>query len=217
MLKKSVIITFISICIVLMLPFALEVFIFRNNVYSVLSNGEWGSFLGSYLGGMLGGVGTLLAVYITTKETRKIQKENSEQIKEETRRREKAERKQFADGIAKDVAVYIADISKYFYICHSLEQLHREKEELSKQLFDIMRKISEEKHYLTKVNPDIDFQNYNYIQNKLQKLEQEKMRIEYNKEDILKEIEQKKADRTIAIERYFLLKIKLQDIKCGKN
>ena len=90
--KEIAIIVCISVCIVLMLPFALEIFIFRNNVYSVLSNGEWGGFLGSYIGGALGGIGTLLAVYITTKETRKTQQENSAQIESERKRNEKTER-----------------------------------------------------------------------------------------------------------------------------
>lgn len=91
--KRIVIIVFASVFIVMILPYALEVFIFRNNVYSVLSNGEWGGFLGSYIGGALGGIGTLLAVFITTKETRNIQRENSAQIENEKRRNEKKGKK----------------------------------------------------------------------------------------------------------------------------
>ena len=85
--KKITMIIFISVLVIIALPFVLEIAIFRNDVYSVLSNGEWGGFLGSYIGGALGGVGTLLAVYITTKETRKIQQENSTQNKSATKKR----------------------------------------------------------------------------------------------------------------------------------
>lgn len=40
----------------------------------------WLSFWGSFLGGMFGGVGTLIAVYITVQQTRKIESENRNQI-----------------------------------------------------------------------------------------------------------------------------------------
>ena len=138
--KKIAIIVFISVCIVFILPFALEIFIFRNNVYSVLCNGEWGGFLGSYIGGALGGIGTLLAVYITTKETRKIQQENSVQIEDERKRNKKTERKQFADEIAKYIAIYITDISKYFYACRFSEGLHHEEQGLKDKLFQLEKK-----------------------------------------------------------------------------
>jgi gas vesicle protein len=144
MSKKKIVVTiFIFAFVIIVLPFVLEIAIFRNDVYSVLSNGEWSGFLGSYIGGALGGIGTLLAVYMTTKETRKIQQENSTQIEDEKRRNERKERKQFADKIAKDIATYITDISNYFYACRALEQLYSNEKNLKGKLHRIDCQIGE--------------------------------------------------------------------------
>ena len=67
MQKKHLI---LLIIVVVLLPFILEYAIFRNTFYSAISNSDWSSFLGGYIGG----IATLFAVYITTSETRKIQK-----------------------------------------------------------------------------------------------------------------------------------------------
>ena len=61
------------VAVIIIIPLVLEHAVFRNHIYSILTNGEWASFLGSYLGGVIGGLGTLLALYFTTKETRRIQ------------------------------------------------------------------------------------------------------------------------------------------------
>ncbi len=217
--KRIVIIVFGFVFIVMILPYALEVFIFRNNVYSVLSNGEWGGFLGSYIGGALGGIGTLLAVFITTKETRKIQRENSAQIENEKRRNEKKERKKFVDEIAKDIATYITDISNYFYACRVLERLHYEEQMLNKELNDVEGEIGIKHTKLKKlciVNDD-ETEEYLSIQNELEELKQKESELQYQIERNSKEMEQNKANRTIANERYFLLKIKLQNIESGAN
>lgn len=50
--------------------------IYSNSYYFNLSNNEWMVFLGSILGGLIAGIGTLMAVLITTAETRRIQNEN---------------------------------------------------------------------------------------------------------------------------------------------
>jgi len=215
--RKILGIVFISVLIVAILPYVLEVFIFRNNAYSVLSNGEWGGFLGSYIGGALGGIGTLLAVYITTKETRKIQQENSTQIEDEKKRNEKKERKQFADTIAKDIAMYITDISKYFYACRALEQLHNKEHELNNELYSIDCKIGAKHTALKKLNivNDEDTEECLSVQNELEELKQKESELKYRIERNSKEMEQNRADRTIAIECYFLIKIKLQNIECG--
>lgn len=52
------------------IPVFLEVAIWRNSIYSAISNSDWSSFLGSYLGGVIGGSATLLAVWITTMESK---------------------------------------------------------------------------------------------------------------------------------------------------
>lgn len=217
--KRIAIIVFASVFIVMILPYALEVFIFRNNVYSVLSNGEWSGFLGSYIGGALGGIGTLLAVFITTKETRKIQRENSAQIENEKRRNEKKERKQFADEIAKDIATYITDISNYFYACRALEQLHNKEQRLNNELYNVECKIGTKHTALKKLSivNDDETEECLSIQNELEELKQKESELQYQIERNSKEMEQNKANRTIANERYFLLQIKLQNIESGAN
>ena len=95
--RRLKVIIFLSIVVIILIPFLLEVVIFRNEAYSALTNGEWGGFLGSYIGGALGGIGTLLAVYITTKETRKIQKSTLQQI--ETDREDVYKRQDYKTNI----------------------------------------------------------------------------------------------------------------------
>ena len=216
---KIAIIIIISVLIVSILPCALEILIFRNNVYSALSNGEWGAFLGSYIGGALGGIGTLLAVFITTKETRKIQQENSMQIEDEKNRNEKRERKQFADEIAKDIATYTTDISKYFYACFFLSRLHREDMALKKELNEIDCKIREKQMELEGIRIKYGEENAQYLptRKELEELKQQEWKIKCKIEENSKEKEENKADRTIANEHYFLLKMKLQNIQSGKG
>lgn len=214
--KKIAVIIFISAFVIVVLPFVLEIAIFRNDVYSVLSNGEWGGFLGSYIGGALGGIGTLLAVYITTKETRKIQQENSTQIEDEKRRNERKERKQFADEIAKDIATYITDISNYFYACRALEQLYSKEKNLNDELYRIDCQIGEKHNALKKLNLDENTDEYISVQNEIEELKQKESELKYRIEKNAREIERNKADRTVANERYFLLQMKLQNIEKGE-
>lgn len=152
---KTIIITVVVLLILFAgIPLILEHLIFRNNVYSVLTNGEWGSFLGSYIGGIVGGAGTLIAMYVTTKETRKVQDENSNQLKEDRSLDSKKERKQFADGIAKDIASYITDISQYYYAnCWSWD-LQRKKNDAIHELEQIRSKILQ--IYAQQENMDIE-------------------------------------------------------------
>lgn len=215
--RKIAVIIFISAFVIAALPFVLEITIFRNDVYSVLSNGEWGGFLGSYIGGALGGVGTLLAVYITTKETRKIQQENSTQIEDEKKRNEKKERKQFADEIAKDIATYMTDISNYFYACHTLKQLHDIENNLNEELYRIEQKIGQKHNAINEINIDENIDEYICVQNKIEELKQKESELKYRIEKNAREFERNKADRTVANERYFLLKMKLQNIESGKD
>ena len=194
------------------IPLILEHFIFRNNVYSVLTNGEWGSFLGSYIGGIVGGAGTLIAMYVTTKETRKVQEENLNQLREDRSLEDKKERKQFADGIAKDVASYITDISQYYYANRWSWDLERKKEDAIHELKQIRSKIIQE--YANQENVDIEnyIKKYNRIEITINKLKVRESEAELKLRQVLDEIEKNRADRTIAIERYFVLKIKLQNI-----
>ncbi|PKM75385.1 MAG: hypothetical protein CVU92_01705 [Firmicutes bacterium HGW-Firmicutes-17] len=75
--------------------------------------------MGSYIGGVIGGLGTLIAVYITTIETRKIQQHTQEEIDENKAMSAKKERKIFSDEIAKVISKYLSDIK----ICFQANQI----------------------------------------------------------------------------------------------
>lgn len=216
--KKIAGIIFISVFVIAALPFVLEIAVFRNDVYSALSNGEWGGFLGSYIGGALGGVGTLLAVYITTKETRKIQQENSTQIKAEQERNEKKDRKQFADEIAKDIARYITNISKYFYANRALERLDRDRDRLDKEFRSVQQEIQAQYDRQKQWSSyDIPIDEYTKINFEIDELKQRKNEILIRLQNVEKDIEHNREDRTVAVECYFLLKIRLKDIAEAKS
>ncbi|WXR60283.1 hypothetical protein WG909_08130 [Peptostreptococcaceae bacterium AGR-M142] len=53
------------------IPFFLEIFVYRNQYNSTLNNAELASFLGSFLGGIIGGGMTLITMIYSIKETRK--------------------------------------------------------------------------------------------------------------------------------------------------
>lgn len=215
--KQILIIIIVSIMIIVFFPFMLEIIVFRNDVYSALSNGEWSGFLGSYVGGVLGGIGTLLAVYITTKETRKSQRETVKQIEDEQKRNEKKERKQFADEIAKDVATYITNISKYFYANRALNRLDKDRDRLNKEFHSIQQEMQTQYDKQKELNIEDDLDEYSKIDLDINKLKQKKDEVLIRLQNIDKDIENNQADRTVAIERYFLLKIKLKDVDIGTD
>lgn len=215
--KQILIIVIVSIMIIVLFPFMLEIIVFRNDVYSALSNGEWSGFLGSYVGGALGGIGTLLAVYITTQETRKSQRETVKQIEDEQKRNEKKERKQFVDEIAKDVATYITNISKYFYANRALNRLDKDRDRLNKEFHSIQQEMQTQYDKQKELNIEDDLDEYSKIDLDINKLKQKKDEVLIRVQNIDKDIENNRADRTVATERYFLLKIKLKDVDIGTD
>jgi len=158
--RKIILIIVLVIFFISMIPFALEFFVFRSNLYSVLDNKDWSGFLGSYIGGVLGSIGTLLAVYITTKETRKIQRDNLELFNAEQERYAKKERKQFADGVAQDIAKYITDISIYFNANRVSARLDKNRSNLENNLHEAEREI--QKRLDTKREMNIEEQTNDY-------------------------------------------------------
>ena len=70
----------IIVVILIILPLLIEKFIVNNEFLSKASNDGWIAFLGSYIGGIIGGMGTLIAMVVTTRETRRIQRKNEEYI-----------------------------------------------------------------------------------------------------------------------------------------
>ena len=208
--KHILIIIYALILVILLLPIVLEFFVFRNEVYSALTNGEWGGFLGSYIGGAIGGIGTLLAVYITTKETQKVQNDTLNQMQYDRDLSAKKERKEFADEIASNVAKYIAEISAYAYGCRALERLNTDLITSKRQLQDIEVEIQ---HFyeMERQNDDIS-----HLEVEINLLRQKEAEQKYKIENIEKDIEINKVNRVIANECYFLLKIKLRDIEEAK-
>ena len=112
------------------LPFVFKYMIFENNTFSKLNNAEWASFLGSYVGGILGGLGTLIAVFITVKDSKEAQlkneqntakrieenrKERNRERDEDKLREEIKEKNRFTISVAKYLGKYITHISKYYY------------------------------------------------------------------------------------------------------
>ena len=193
-------------------PLVLEYLIFRNNVYSVLSNGEWGSFLGSYIGGIIGGTGTLIAMYVTTKETRKVQNENLNQFNADRSLEDKKERKQFADKIAEDVSVYITDINNYFYACRHSERLDKDRYNADMQLNGIRNNIQQQYTQQQKLSIESETEQYLLIDTEIDKLKEKEAEAIQKLQHIENEIDKNQVNRTIAIERLNILKIRLQNI-----
>lgn len=199
MQKRKWVWVIVGLAIALLVPFALEFLVFRNEIYSALTNADWSSFLGSYIGGALGGTGTLLAVYITTKETREIQKENEAKIQEDREIYAKRERKLLVDKVSESVAEYISEISAYFYSCRNLERLDKERDNVNCRLENLKSKLRAAKTEDEKVS----------LEDKKSELEDKLQRLE-------RDIELKSVDRLSANKCYFLLLILLQNIEEGR-
>ncbi|HBF2562757.1 hypothetical protein [Clostridioides difficile] len=115
------------------------------------TSSEWLSFYGSYLGGILGGIATLMAVVITTNQTRIIQEEN----KKETRKIQEENKilqlqnnnKAFVDELASLVGEYCANISAYYY---GIKE--------NKEIRDFLKKVHD--NY---TNGYITEQDYNHV------------------------------------------------------
>ena len=181
-------------------PLVLEYLIFRNNVYSVLSNGEWGSFLGSYIGGIIGGTGTLIAMYVTTKETRKVQNENLNQFNADRSLEDKKERKQFADKIAEDVSVYITDINNYFYACRHSKRLDEDRYNADMRLSDIRNNIQQQYSQQQKLSIESETEQYLLIDAEISKLKEKEAAAIQKLQHIENEIDKNQVNRTIATE-----------------
>lgn len=143
--------------------------VFENEAYSLLTNEGWASFLGSYVGGVLGGLGTLLAMYLTLKNTIELQEENkkdteekiaqnnylhnkeyqSDKIQREKERREdegnrrRAIRIAFADDIAEELGRYLADISKYHYASVLSGSYYDSKNQAYSEMTEMEKKLKD--------------------------------------------------------------------------
>ncbi|EMJ5758808.1 hypothetical protein ACTPDI_19565 [Clostridioides difficile] len=106
--RKFIISILIFTISILIMPIIIKYFIIENDIFSEGSNDGWLSFFGSYVGGVFGGIGTIIALWFTRNDTKSIQDENKRLQKLENQ-------KEFASGIAEDVARYLADVKVYFY------------------------------------------------------------------------------------------------------
>lgn len=156
MLEKQGIVEIISIALtifVLLVIFPPGLKLIMNKFENLLGStaGEWLSFYGSYLGGILGGTATLMAVVITTNQTRIIQEEN----KKETRKIQEENKilqlqnnnKAFVDELASLVGEYCANISAYYY---GIKE--------NKEIRDFLKKVHD--NY---TNGYITEQDYNHV------------------------------------------------------
>lgn len=210
MKKQSMtIVVIVTACFVFVIPFLLEFLVFRNDISSVLSNAEWAGFFGSFIGGILGGTGTLLAVYFTTKETRNIQKNMSEQIEGDRALISRRERKRFADEVAEIISKYIADISLYVYGCRTLKSLYNNKNNAKEELNIIEGEL---RHFIKSVEKS-DNTYYNDV--KMNTLKNKENKVKLKIQSIENEITLNKVNRSVSIECYFLLQMKLMYIKEG--
>lgn len=154
--EKNVIQTIVFVLVVLavlaviaLIPWGIEVWIFRNNIYSVIGNKEWASFLGSYVGGAIGGIGTLLAVVITTNQTRAIQKKNEQQITEDRDAKKKDDRRNFINSVIEDVAKFLTDNSAYKEEVELLNERKRKIAKFEKDLLETRNELNKKRILLT--------------------------------------------------------------------
>lgn len=215
MKKRSAIVLITILWIIIIgCPIFLEFFVFRNDFYSVLSNGEWGGFLGSFIGGIIGGVGTLLAVYFSVRETQKIQRISDNQRIQDKREEVLSEHKKFADEIGVYVAKYITDINKYFYNCRISDRLRKERAQKKAELNKLYKEIEIMNSEQSKVAGHSEA--FIVLACKIEPLERKGAILENEMRNIQRELELHKADRSIAIECFYILKIKLQEIEQAK-
>ena len=174
----------IIIVVSIIVPILMEHLLFRNTFYSTIDNKDWASFFGSYLGGIIGGIGTLLAVLVTTRETRVIQKDNKSF-------QSSLLKKQFTDDIAKLIATYITDISGYY----NAQKINERNENENGSLQDVNRRKSVETFYLLHIKLDKIKQakellnKLDEIHNKYCFINQNSIMIEFlNQTELLKEL-----------------------------
>lgn len=222
----------------ILIPLAYQFFIVGNGVESKWSEEVWGGFLGGLWGGIIGGAGTLLAVLITTMDTRKIQSRNevlrekdkneAERLRkedklefEETRKADKAnedrkERRAFADGIIEYIGKYITDISVYFYDNFSSTELNEELKEIVKEL----QKKEDNYGELIEQMSTMGMDDVDKLMQREQIQHKNSLDIDILRRRVQEKqskINERKGDRTIANECFFVLQMKLDKIEIAQG
>lgn len=203
MRKRRTILIIISIFLMSILggivfPLLLDKFIFSNNYPSALSNSDWSGFLGGIWGGIIGGIGTLIAVCITTLDTRDIQEENKKQIAV-------ANYKEKLQSIINTLCSYWEKSTK---VLKTVQEISKCKEEII-SVDKEMDSISNNLRHSSLTNDD----------NKV--LMDKKETLTYKKTSKIIQIEKLNETNNSLIDsisyEYLLLKLQLSDIECSSD
>lgn len=138
---KIIIVSIILICVAgIVIPIFLDVFIFGNNCPSNLTNSDWSGFLGGIWGGIIGGIGTLIAVCVTTIDTRMVQNDSKELSN---------------IAISKDkLENIINSLSSYWEKIHKLQKIINIASEINETIINEEAEISSIKNDLLSELPD---------------------------------------------------------------
>lgn len=227
LIKNVSIIICIYVLVGIMLPFVFKDLIFENNTVSNLNNSEWANFLGSYVGGILGGLGTLIAVFITVKDSKEAQlkneqdttmrlesdrKERNLERDEDKLREELKEKTRFTISVAEYLGKYITHISNYYYANLNVETTHKDYLDARQKLLNIENLIEQADKKIDSADPSAcEFikhkQKKEHLLDKKQKLQRKYEEKRY--EDRRKS---EQGDRTIADECFFTLNTMLYGI-----
>lgn len=118
---------FVKFIIIFFVIFAIVFPIILKTMYKNLSYPEWYGILASFIGGAIGGITTLIALYISTNQTRRIQADNKEYF-EESQNKEKIEKmKTAAFVLFYDLKLYLECIQQYVidYCMYKINYMHR--------------------------------------------------------------------------------------------
>ena len=234
---KKIIIILIILLLILLIPLILDQYIFNNTYWTKVSYDGWASFFGSYIGGVIGGVGTLIAMYITLKQTQK-------QLFDSAKKDIYNERKIESNEIVNLVAAFLADVSVYYdnieIYLKGKSKIKNKKGEYE-QLLKIWKQICYDKNdksyvnYLYKlkeVGIDIDYARTFFGQRDNEFFEQNRKMIysEYEKSLCKKILESEKEEedldlfikkireqKIIGCQSFWVLEIKLSTINEGRG
>ena len=130
---------------------------------------DWDSFLGSYVGGLLGGLGTLIAVYITTSQTRDVQNENMQQHKTDIEAETKKIITENALIIYYDLLFAFKDLAEFvkkFLVRETTEELIEERKKdfvNNKKLISNTYFPEDWIHTVAKISPEVDSEKLQLI------------------------------------------------------
>lgn len=193
-LSSSIFLVIIGVSISLLVLLGVYILFFRVEI----DPPAWIGFWAAILGGGIGCSGAIYAVYVTTKETRKIQEKAQENFEYDKKMQKEMQRKLFTDDIAVITSEYITDIFKYYYNNRHSKLI---KDDLANAKNEISKLIAQSK------------QNSEKSETLL--LEAELAKLNYNEAERVAEL--RVIDKSIAIQKYYLLKIKLRGIDLAKQ